>query len=79
MQKVKNEWSSMVVQLFAQNGFGVLSSTIGARLTEEEALNNPSISRWGVRSDQLLGLDMLKEIDWADSENVDFWYSYGAT
>ena len=46
VQKVKNEWSSMVVQLFAQNGFGVLSSTIEAHPTEEEALNNPSISRW---------------------------------
>ena len=80
VQKVKNEWSSMVVQLFAQNGFGVLELDNRGSSNRGRSFEQPIYkSLGGVEiEDQLLGLDMLKEIDWADSENVGiFGHSYG--
>ena len=80
VQKVKNEWSSMIVQLFAQNGFGVLEIDNRGSSNRGRSFEEPIYrSLGGVEvEDQLLGLDMLEEIDWADSENVGiFGHSYG--
>ena len=79
-QKVRREWGSMLLQLFAEHGFGVLeldnrgSTNLGSQF--EEALFR-AMGQAEVR-DQVRGLAVLDELEWADTSRVGvFGHSYG--
>lgn len=79
-QKVRRDWGSALVQLFAQHGFGVLEldnrgSANRGRLFEAPLYRNLG----GVEvADQVAGLAVLTQFEWADAARVGvFGHSYG--
>ena len=79
-QKVKKEWGSLLVQMFAQQGYGVLEldnrgSANRGRFFEAPLyrnMGNPEVE------DQVLGLSVLANTAWADLSRVGiFGHSYG--
>ncbi len=79
-QKVKFDWGTLVVQLLAQNGFGVLELDNRGSANRGQAFEAPLYGRMGsveVR-DQVRGLDLLEAVPWADTNRVGlFGHSYG--
>ena len=79
-QKVRRDWGTLLVQMFAQQGYGVLEidnrgSTNRGRLFE--ACLYKSMGSIEV-DDQVLGLSVLTHEPWADLERVGvFGHSYG--
>ena len=79
-QKVRRDWGTLLVQMFAQQGYGVLEidnrvSTNRGRLFE--ACLYKSMGSIEV-DDQVLGLSVLTHGAWADLERVGvFGHSYG--
>ncbi|MEC8618755.1 MAG: prolyl oligopeptidase family serine peptidase [Pseudomonadota bacterium] len=79
-QKVRRDWGTLLVQMFAQQGYGVLEldnrgSTNRGRLFEAglyKRMGSIEIA------DQVLGLSVLTHEPWADLERVGvFGHSYG--
>ena len=79
-QKVRQEWGSLLVQMFCQQGYGVLEldnrgSTNRGRFFEAplyRSMGSPEVE------DQVLGLDVLAQTSWADLSRVGiFGHSYG--
>ncbi|MDA7723949.1 S9 family peptidase, partial [Pseudomonadales bacterium] len=79
-QKVRQEWGSLLVQMFCQHGYGVLEldnrgSTNRGRFFEAPLYRNmgsPEVD------DQVLGLSVLAQTQWADLSRVGiFGHSYG--
>ncbi len=79
-QKVRQEWGSLLVQMFCQHGYGVLEldnrgSTNRGRFFEAPLYRNmgsPEVA------DQVLGLSVLAQTPWADLSRVGiFGHSYG--
>ncbi|MEM9621446.1 MAG: alpha/beta fold hydrolase [Pseudomonadota bacterium] len=79
-QKVRREWSPLLLQLFAQQGFAVLEldnrgSTNRGRLFEAPLYRNMGSIEV---VDQVRGLQVLEQYDWADPQRVGlFGHSYG--
>lgn len=79
-QKVRRDWGTLLVQMFAQQGYGVLEldnrgSTNRGRLFEEGLYKRMGSIEV---DDQVLGLSVLTHEPWADLERVGvFGHSYG--
>lgn len=79
-QKVRREWGSLLLQLFAEHGFGVLeldNRGTANRGSQFEAPLFRAMGRPEVR-DQVKGLEALADVEWADVDRVGvFGHSYG--
>ena len=79
-QKVRLEWSPLLLQLFAHQGFGVLELDNRGSTNRGRDFEAPLYQRMGSVevADQLLGIEMLKDVSWADLDNLGiFGHSYG--
>ena len=79
-QKVRNEWSPLTVQMFAQAGFGVLEIDNRGSANRGRTFEAPLYKSMGTVEvrDQITGLDVLKSVSWADAQRVGvFGHSYG--
>ena len=79
-QKVRREWSSLLLQLFAHNGFGVLELDNRGSSNRGRAFEAPIYKAMGSVEieDQLAGTQLLKDVPWADIDNIGiFGHSYG--
>ena len=79
-QKVRQEWCPLLVQLFAHHGFGVLELDNRGSTNRGRDFEAPIYQAMGSIEvdDQLLGVKMLREIAWADMDNLGvFGHSYG--
>lgn len=79
-QKVRNDWGTLTVQMFAQNGFGVLELDNRGSANRGRVFESPLYKKMGSIEvqDQLQGLQVLAETEWADLERVGiFGHSYG--
>lgn len=79
-QKVRNEWGSLLPQLFAHHGFGVLEIDNRGSTNRGREFEAPLYRRMGSIEiqDQIKGLEILEEVAWADPDNVAvFGHSYG--
>jgi dipeptidyl-peptidase-4 len=80
VQRVKNEWAPLTLQLFAQRGFGVLELDNRGSSNRGRDFESPIYGRLGhieVR-DQLLGARYAQSLDWVDGDRIGvFGHSYG--
>ncbi len=79
-QKVRRDWGALVLQLFAQQGFGVLELDNRGSANRGRLFEAPLYKRMGSIEveDQLQALEILKKTDWADPARVGvFGHSYG--
>jgi len=80
VQRVKNEWAPLTVQLFAQNGFGVLELDNRGSSNRGRSFEAPIFRQMGEAEvqDQLTGAQFAQTLDWVDSERIGvFGHSYG--
>lgn len=80
VQRVKNEWAPLVLQLFAARGFGVLELDNRGSSNRARAFEAPIYRQLGdveVR-DQLVGARFARSLDWVDPQRIGvFGHSYG--
>ena len=79
-QKVRKEWSPLLLQLFAHYGFGVLELDNRGSSNRGRNFEAPIYQAMGTVEveDQLLGVELLKSVPWADIDNIGiFGHSYG--
>ena len=79
-QKVRKEWSPLLLQLFAHYGFGVLELDNRGSNNRGRDFEAPIYQAMGSVEveDQLLGMELLKSVPWADIDNIGiFGHSYG--
>lgn len=79
-QKVRKEWSPLLLQLFAHNGFGVLELDNRGSSNRGRDFEAPIYKAMGSVEveDQLRGVEMLKSVPWADIDRIGiFGHSYG--
>jgi dipeptidyl-peptidase-4 len=79
-QKVKRDWGSLLVQLFAQHGYGVLELDNRGSGNRGRIFEAPIYRSMGTCEikDQVLGLTVLADTQWADLSRVGiFGHSYG--
>jgi dipeptidyl-peptidase-4 len=80
VQRVRNEWAPLLLQLFAGRGFGVLELDNRGSANRERAFEAPIYGRLGdveVR-DQLVGARFAQSLDWVDGDRIGvFGHSYG--
>jgi len=79
-QKVRKEWSPLLLQLFAHNGFGVLELDNRGSSNRGRGFEAPIYRAMGSVEveDQLRGVELLKSVPWADTNNIGiFGHSYG--
>ncbi len=79
-QKVRNEWSPLLVQLFAHQGYGVLEVDNRGSTNRGRAFEAPLYRAMGgvEVEDQISGLAALNSRPWADVNRVGvFGHSYG--
>lgn len=79
-QKAKNEWSPLLIQLFAQQGFAVLEIDNRGSGNRGRTFEAPIYRHMGgvEVADQVAGLAALDQVAWADRTRVGvFGHSYG--
>jgi dipeptidyl-peptidase-4 len=80
VQRVKNEWPALLLQLLTRNGYGVLELDNRGSGNRSPAFEAPIHGRLGdveVR-DQLRGVEFLRSLDWVDPTRIGvFGHSYG--
>ncbi len=79
-QKVRRDWGSVLVQLFAQRGYGVLELDNRGSTNRGSAFEAGLYKRMGSIEvdDQVLGTQILHNAAWADPERIGvFGHSYG--
>ena len=79
-QKVRRDWGSLLVQLFAQRGYGVLELDNRGSSNRGSAFEADLYKRMGSIEvdDQVLGTQILHDEEWADPERIGvFGHSYG--
>lgn len=80
VQRVRNEWAPLTLQLFAQRGFGVLELDNRGSSHRGRSFESPIYRQLGdveVR-DQLTGARFAQSLDWVDAERIGvFGHSYG--
>lgn len=80
VQRVKNEWCALTLQIFAQAGFGVFELDNRGSSNREKCFEDPIFNRLGEieLEDQLAGVEFLKTLDWVDASRIGvFGHSYG--
>ena len=79
-QKVRRDWGTLLLQLFAQQGFGVLELDNRGSANRGSVFEAPLYKRMGSIEvdDQLQALAILNGTSWADPQRVGvFGHSYG--
>ena len=79
-QKVRNEWNSLLNQMFAQHGFGVVEIDNRGSANRGRLFEAPLYKAMGTVevSDQLQIFNILASLPWADPARVGvFGHSYG--
>ncbi|NCF76425.1 MAG: alpha/beta fold hydrolase, partial [Proteobacteria bacterium] len=79
-QKVRRDWGSVLVQLFAQRGYGVLELDNRGSTNRGSAFEAGLYKRMGSIEvdDQVLGTQILHSASWADPDRIGvFGHSYG--
>ena len=79
-QKVKNEWGPYLLQLFAHEGFGVLELDNRGSSNRGIEFESKIYQKMGQQEvvDQILGLTILEEHQWAAKDRVGMYgHSYG--
>lgn len=79
-QKVRRDWGTLLVQLFAQRGYGVLELDNRGATNRGSLFEAPLYKKMGSIEveDQLLGTQILANESWADPQRVGvFGHSYG--
>ena len=79
-QKVKNEWTPYLLQLFAEEGFGVIELDNRGSSNRGIQFESAIYQKMGQQEvdDQKLGLKILKDFSWAAKDRVGvFGHSYG--
>lgn len=79
-QKVRQEWGSLLVQMFCQHGYGVLELDNRGSANRGRFFEAPLYRSMGSPEvdDQVLGLSVLAQTRWADLSRVGiFGHSYG--
>ena len=80
VQRVRNDWPPLMLQLFAQRGFAVLELDNRGSGNRTPAFEAPIYRRLGnvEVQDQLLGVDFLRGLDAIDAQRIGvFGHSYG--
>jgi dipeptidyl-peptidase-4 len=80
VQRVRNEWAPLTLQLFAQRGFGVLELDNRGSSQRGRRFESPIYRRLGdvEVQDQLTGARFAQSLDWVDAERIGvFGHSYG--
>ncbi len=80
VQRVKNEWCSLVLQVFARAGFGVFELDNRGTSNRCKSFEDPIFGQLGKTEieDQILGTTFLGSLDWVDPERIGiFGHSYG--
>ncbi len=80
VQRVKNEWQPLTVQLFAQHGFGVLELDNRGSSNRGRSFEAPIFKQMGVAevADQIAGAEFAASLDWVDADRIGvFGHSYG--
>ncbi len=80
VQRVKNEWPPLLLQLLSCHGFGVLELDNRGSANRDRDFETPIYGRLGeveVR-DQVVGATHLQSLDWVNGERIGvFGHSYG--
>jgi len=80
VQRVKNEWPPLLLQLLARHGFGVLEIDNRGSANRDRNFETPIYGQLGeveVR-DQLVGATHLQSLDWINGDRIGvFGHSYG--
>ncbi|MCZ6711699.1 MAG: alpha/beta fold hydrolase, partial [Gammaproteobacteria bacterium] len=80
VQRVRNEWAPLLLQLLAHNGYGVLELDNRGSGNRERNFQAPIFHQLGAVevTDQVAGAEFLKTLDWVDAERIGmFGHSYG--
>ena len=80
VQRVRNEWPPLLLQLFAQRGFGVLELDNRGSANRGQRFEAPIHRRLGLAEvrDQALGAEFAAGLPWVDPERIGvFGHSYG--
>ena len=80
VQRVTNEWIPAWHHYMAQRGYGLLQLDNRGSTNRGKAFEAPIYKQLGVAevSDQLVGLQFLKQLDWVDENRIGvFGHSYG--
>ncbi len=80
VQRVRNEWPPLTLQLFAQRGYGVLELDNRGSSNRERAFQDPIYGQLGEVevADQVRGAEFLCGLDWVDPQRIGvFGHSYG--
>lgn len=79
-QRVRNEWPPLLLQLFAQQGYGVFELDNRGSGNRDRSFEAPIHRRLGnvEVEDQVLGVNFLRSLDWVDPDRIGvFGHSYG--
>ena len=79
-QLVTQTWGSLIVQLFAQQGYGVLQLDNRGSANRGRTFEAPMYRRMGTVevADQLKGVEFLDSVSWVDTDRIGiFGHSYG--
>lgn len=80
VNRVRNEWAPLLLQIFAGRGFGVLELDNRGTANRDRAFDSPIHRHLGdveVR-DQCVGVRFAQTLDWVDGERIGvFGHSYG--
>jgi dipeptidyl-peptidase-4 len=80
VQRVRNEWPPLLLQLFAHHGYGVLELDNRGSSNRERRFQDPIYRQLGAAevADQVTGGQFLQTLDWVDSNRIGvFGHSYG--
>ena len=80
VNRVRNEWAPLLLQLFAARGFGVLELDNRGSSRRGPAFEAPIYQHMGEAEvrDQLVGARFAQSLDWVDAERIGvFGHSYG--
>ena len=80
VNRVRDEWAPLVLQLFAGRGFGVLELDNRGTSNRDRQFEAPIYRRLGSIEvqDQLTGVSHIQSLDWVDGERIGvFGHSYG--
>ncbi len=80
VQRVRNEWAPLLLQLFAHNGYGVFELDNRGSGNRDRRFQAPIYHKLGAIevTDQVSGAEFLQTLEWVDADRIGvFGHSYG--